>query len=85
MKDDLGLNTKKAIQELLLSLEHEHPEVLKNGGDIRSEEHKDFLITISKQKAVFESYQEKDFSKSLSISALGVGTPCPKCGGRGKI
>ena len=31
MKDDLGLNTKKAMQELLLALEHEHPEVLKGG------------------------------------------------------
>ncbi len=34
MKDDLGLNTKKAMQELLLALEHEHPEVLKGSGSL---------------------------------------------------
>ncbi|EEJ6338189.1 TPA: hypothetical protein ACXNPR_000550 [Enterobacter cancerogenus] len=85
MKDDLGLHTKEAIRHLLLALRHEHPEILRNGGDIRSEDSRDFLITISKLEVVLESYQGTEFFKSLSISALGAGAPCPNCRGTGKV
>ncbi|EMH9467038.1 MULTISPECIES: hypothetical protein [Enterobacteriaceae] len=85
MKDDLGLYTKEAIRHLLLALRREHPEILRNGGDIRSEDSINFLITISKLEAGLESYQGTEFFKSLSISALGAGAPCPNCRGTGKV
>ncbi|MGM3161009.1 hypothetical protein ACS25C_09495 [Dickeya undicola] len=85
MKDDLGLHTKEAIRNLLLALKHEHPEILKNGGEICSEDSRYFFITISKLEVGLESYQGIELFKSLSISALGAGTPCPNCRGTGKI
>ncbi|WP_146044018.1 hypothetical protein [Pectobacterium odoriferum] len=85
MKHDIRSHTKEAIKNLLLALKLEHPEILKSGGDISSEESENFLISISKLEASFESYQGTEFYKSLSISALGAGTPCPHCSGTGKV
>lgn len=72
MKDDLGLYTKEAIRHLLLALRREHPEILRNGGDIRSEDSREFLITISKLEVVLESYQGTEFFKSLPSRLLGL-------------
>lgn len=85
MNDDIGINTKKAVQQLLMTLKLEHPEILKNGGNIRSDDNKDLLISISKLKVALESLGGLESFKSLSVSALGAGDPCPKCKGTGKI
>ncbi|ECR9820064.1 TPA: hypothetical protein KIA93_004428 [Salmonella enterica] len=85
MKNNIGPQTKLAIENLLKNLKQEHPDIYSNGGEISSEKYGDFLITISKLKLILESYQgTEELAKSLYISALGAGDPCPRCGGTGK-